>query len=192
MNVFSILAAFGVVTYAFDHVWTARLIGLEGPIPIVSFVPLMMFAILFGLSMDYELFLTTQVREQWKETNDPHEAVVHGLASTARVITSAAMIMVSVFLAFVINGDPTVKQFGLGMAVAVAVDATVVRCVIVPAIMSLIGSAGWWMPKWLARATPEFSIEGDEWFAEHESPATPRVKTLTDSPDEHVEQKSPE
>ena len=140
MNVYSILAAFGVVTYAFDHVWTARLIGLEGPIPIVSFVPLMMFAILFGLSMDYELFLTTQVREQWKETNDPHEAVVHGLASTARVITSAAMIMVSVFLAFVINGDPTVKQFGLGMAVAVAVDATIVRCVLVPAIMSLLGS----------------------------------------------------
>jgi RND superfamily putative drug exporter len=143
MNVFSILAAFGVVTYAFNHDWTARLIGLEGAIPIVSFVPLMMFAILFGLSMDYEVFLMTHVREQWKETNDPHEAVVHGLASTARVITSAAMIMVSVFLAFVINGDPTVKQFGLGMAVAVAVDATVVRCVLVPAIMSLLGSSGW-------------------------------------------------
>jgi len=133
MNVFSILAAFGVVTYAFNHDWTARLIGLEDPIPIISFVPLMMFAILFGLSMDYEVFLMTHVREQWKETNDPHEAVVHGLASTARVITSAAMIMVSVFLAFVINGDPTVKQIGLGMAVAVAVDVTVVRCVLVPA-----------------------------------------------------------
>src|SRR5215213_8466013 len=136
MNVFSILAAFGVVTYAFDHEWTTRLIGLEGPVPIVSYVPLMMFAILFGLSMDYEVFLMTHVREQYKETGDPHEAVVHGLAATARVITSAAMIMVSVFLAFVINGDPTVKQFGLGMAVAVAVDATVVRCVLVPAIMS--------------------------------------------------------
>jgi uncharacterized membrane protein YdfJ with MMPL/SSD domain len=171
MNVFSILAAFGVVTYAFDHAWTARLIGLEGPIPIVSFVPLMMFAILFGLSMDYEVFLMTHVREQWKETNDPHEAVVHGLASTARVITSAAMIMVSVFLAFVINGDPTVKQFGLGMAVAVAVDATVVRCVLVPAIMSMLGSSGWWLPKWMEHATPKFSIEGNEWFAEHEAPA---------------------
>jgi len=153
INVCSILAAFGVVTFAFNHDWTARLIGLEGPIPIVSFVPLMMFAILFGLSMDYEVFLMTHVREQWKETNDPHEAVVHGLASTARVITSAAMIMVSVFLAFVINGDPTVKQFGLGMAVAVAVDATVVRCVLVPAIMSLLGSSGWWLPKWMERAT---------------------------------------
>ena len=170
MNVFSILAAFGVVTYAFDHEWTARLIGLEGPIPIVSYVPLMMFAILFGLSMDYEVFLMTHVREQYKETGDPHEAVVHGLAATARVITSAAMIMVSVFLAFVINGDPTVKQFGLGMAVAVAVDATVVRCVLVPAIMALLGSAGWWFPKWLERVTPNFSIEGDEWFAEREAP----------------------
>jgi putative drug exporter of the RND superfamily len=171
MNVFSILAAFGVVTYAFNHEWTARLIGLEGPIPIVSFVPLMMFAILFGLSIDYEVFLMTHVREQWKVTNDPHEAVVHGLASTARVITSAAMIMVSVFLAFVINGDPTVKQFGLGMAVAVAVDATVVRCVLVPAIMALLGSYGWWLPKWMERATPKFSIEGNEWFAEHETPS---------------------
>jgi putative drug exporter of the RND superfamily len=147
MNIFSILAAFGVVTYAFNHAWTARLIGLEGAIPIVSFVPLMMFAILFGLSMDYEVFLMTHVRERWKETNDPHEAVVHGLASTA------------------LNGDPTVKQFGLGMAVAVAVDATVVRCVLVPAIMSLLGSSGWWLPKWMERATPKFSIEGNEWFA---------------------------
>jgi RND superfamily putative drug exporter len=113
----------------------------------------------------------THVREQWKETDDPHEAVVHGLASTARVITSAAMILVSVFLAFVINGDPTVKSFGLGMAVAVAVDATVVRCVLVPAIMSLLGSSGWWLPKRMERVTPKFSIEGNEWFAQHETRA---------------------
>jgi uncharacterized membrane protein YdfJ with MMPL/SSD domain len=172
MNVFSILAAFGVVSYAFSHDWTAHLIGLQGPIPIVSYVPLMMFAILFGLSMDYEVFLMTHVREQWQETGDPHEAVVHGLATTARVITSAAMIMVSVFLAFVINGDPTVKQFGLGMAVAVAVDATVVRCVLVPAIMALLGKAGWWFPKWLDRITPNLSIEGEEWFAKRDQRAT--------------------
>jgi uncharacterized membrane protein YdfJ with MMPL/SSD domain len=186
MNVFSILASFGVVTYVFNHDWTARLIGLEGPIPIVSYVPLMMFAILFGLSMDYEVFLMTHVREQYKETGDPHEAVVHGLATTARVITSAAMIMVSVFLAFVINGDPTVKQFGLGMAVAVAVDATVVRCVLVPAIMSLLGSVGWWLPKWLQRATPNFSIEGSEWFAEHVTPAE-HADALPEKPEEHHE-----
>jgi uncharacterized membrane protein YdfJ with MMPL/SSD domain len=187
MNVFSILASFGVVTYAFDHEWTARLIGLEGPIPIVSYVPLMMFAILFGLSMDYEVFLMTHVREQYKETGNPHEAVVHGLATTGRVITSAAMIMVSVFLAFVINGDPTVKQFGLGMAVAVAVDATVVRCVLVPAIMALLGSAGWWFPKWLERVTPKFSIEGDEWFAEREQQAQSETETTqTEKPQAEV------
>jgi RND superfamily putative drug exporter len=182
MNVFSILAAFGVVSYAFNHEWTARLIGLEGPIPIVSYVPLMMFAILFGLSMDYEVFLMTHVREQWKGTGDPHEAVVHGLATTARVITSAAMIMVSVFLAFVINGDPTVKQFGLGMAVAVAVDATVVRCVLVPAIMALLGKAGWWFPTWLERIIPNFSIEGEEWFAEREQKATEKESTQAEPP----------
>jgi putative drug exporter of the RND superfamily len=183
INVFSILAAFGVVTYAFNHDWTARMIGLEGSIPIVSFVPLMMFARLFGLSMDYEVFPMTHVREQWKETNDPHEAVVHGLASTARVITSAAMIiMVSVFLAFVINGDPTVKQLGLGMAVAV--DATVVRCVLVPAIMSLLGSSGWWLPKWMVRATPKFSIEGNEWFAERETPVE-QASALQEKPEVH-------
>ena len=182
MNVFSILAAFGVVSYAFDHTWTARLIGLEGPIPIVSYVPLMMFAILFGLSMDYEVFLMTHVREQYKETGDPHEAVVHGLATTGRVITSAAMIMVSVFLAFVMNGDPTVKQFGLGMAVAVAVDATVVRCLLVPAIMALLGSAGWWFPKWLERVTPNFSIEGDEWFAERERRAAENDSQQKEAP----------
>jgi uncharacterized membrane protein YdfJ with MMPL/SSD domain len=122
--------------------------------------------------------------EQWKETNDPHEAVVHGLASTARVITSAAMIMVSVFLAFVINGDPTVKQFGLGMAVAV--DTTVVRCVLVPAIMSLLGSSGWWLPKWMERATPKYSIESNEWFAAHETPAE-HANALPQKPEEHQE-----
>jgi RND superfamily putative drug exporter len=102
------------------------------------------------------------------------------------VITSAAMIMVSVFLAFVVNGDPTVKQFGLGMAVAVAVDATVVRCVLVPAIMSLLGSSGWWLPKWMERATPKFSIEGNEWFAEHETPAE-QANVLQEEPEVHHE-----
>jgi uncharacterized membrane protein YdfJ with MMPL/SSD domain len=190
MNVFSILAAFGVVSYAFNHTWSANLIGLEHPIPVVSYVPLMMFAILFGLSMDYEVFLMTHVREQFIETGDAHEAVVQGLAATARVITSAAMIMVSVFLAFVINGDPTVKQFGLGMAVAVAVDATVVRCLLVPAIMALLGSAGWWMPKWLDRVTPKFSIEGDEWFAAHDTQPAPQASPEPEKAEGPVEHKS--
>jgi RND superfamily putative drug exporter len=171
MNLLSIGAAFGIVTYAFGHDWSAKLVGLEGTVPIVSFIPLMMFAILFGLSMDYEVFLMTHVRERWQATDDPHQAVIEGLAGTARVITSAALIMVSVFCAFLINGDPNIKQFGLGMAAAVAVDATVVRCLLVPAIMSLVGRAGWWMPGWLDRALPHMSIEGDEYFAERDAAA---------------------
>ena len=128
----------------------------------------MMFAILFGLSMDYEVFLMSHVREAYQETDDPHEAVVDGLATTGRVITSAALIMVSVFCAFLLSGDPNIKQFGLGMAAAVAVDATIVRCLLVPAIMTLLGRAGWWMPRWLDKATPKLSIEGEEWFKERD------------------------
>ncbi len=169
LNLLSIGAAFGIVTYAFGHDWSAQLVGLDGTVPIVSFVPLMMFAILFGLSMDYEVFLMTHVRERWSATGDPHRAVVDGLAGTARVITSAALIMVSVFCAFLINGDPNIKQFGLGMAAAVAVDATVVRCLLVPAIMSLLGRAAWWLPDWLDRGLPEISIEGEEYFAQLDS-----------------------
>ena len=171
MNLLSIAAAFGVVTYAFGHHWSATLVGLDGVVPIVSFVPLMMFAILFGLSMDYEVFLMTHVRERWQATGDAHQAVIDGLAGTARVITSAALIMVSVFCAFIINGDPNIKQFGLGMAAAVAVDATVVRCLLVPAIMSVLGPAGWWMPAWLERHLPRLSIEGEEYFAERDAAA---------------------
>ncbi|ADB48640.1 MMPL family transporter [Conexibacter woesei] len=161
MNLLSIGAAFGVVSFVFSHDWSAQLLGVEGAAPIVSFVPLMMFAILFGLSMDYEVFLMTHVRERWQATGDAHRAVIEGLAGTARVITSAALIMVAVFLAFLLDGNPTIKQFGLGMAVAVAVDATVIRCLLVPAIMSLLGRRAWWMPRRLERLTPRLSIEGD-------------------------------
>ena len=176
LNLLSIGAAFGIVTYAFGHDWSASLVGLDGTVPIVSFVPLMMFAILFGLSMDYEVFLMTHVRERWLATDDAHQAVIDGLAGTARVITSAALIMVSVFCAFLLNGDPNIKQFGLGMAAAVAVDATVVRCLLVPAIMSLLGRAGWWLPKWLDRGLPRLSIEGEEYFAEREAAAAKAEK----------------
>jgi putative drug exporter of the RND superfamily len=171
MNLLSIAAAFGIVTYVFGHHWSATLVGLETTVPIVSFVPLMMFAILFGLSMDYEVFLMSHIRESYKEHGDPHEAAVDGLATTGRVITSAALIMVSVFTAFVLSGDPNIKQFGVGMAAAVAVDATIIRCLLVPAIMTLLGKAGWWMPRWLDRITPRFSIEGEEFFAERDAAA---------------------
>ena len=182
MNLLSIAAAFGVVTYVFGHDWSSRLLGVKGVSPIVSFVPLMMFAILFGLSMDYEVFLMTAVRERWRETGDARDAVVGGLASTARVITSAALIMVSVFCAFLLNGDPTIKQFGLGMAAAVAVDATLIRCVLVPAILALLGRAAWWMPRWLDRITPPLSIEGDDWFARRAAAAAVPAPAATVAP----------
>ena len=171
MNLLSIAAAFGIVTFVFGHHWSATFVGLDGEVPIVSYVPLMMFAILFGLSMDYEVFLMTHVRERFRSTGDPHLGVIEGLAGTARVITSAALIMVSVFCAFIINGDPNIKQFGLGMAAAVAVDATIVRCLLVPAVMSLLGRSAWWMPSWLDRAMPHLSIEGEDYFAERDAAA---------------------
>ncbi len=173
MNLISIGAAFGVVTAVFEKGWGASLIGLDGEVPIVSYVPLMMFAILFGLSMDYEVFLMTHIRERWLEHHDNKQAVIDGVANTGRVITSAALIMVSVFFAFVINGDPTVKQFGVGMGVAVAVDATLVRCLLVPAVMVVIGPANWWFPRWL-EWVPNLSIEGEEWFAERDRAAKER------------------
>ncbi len=164
MNLISIGAAFGVVTVVFEKGRGVQAVGLDGEVPIVSFVPLMMFAILFGLSMDYEVFLMTHIKEAWERTRDNTQAVIDGVAHTGRVITSAALIMVSVFFAFIINGDPTVKQFGVGMGVAVAVDATLVRCLLVPAVMTLLGRSNWWFPRWLDRIVPNFSIEGDEWF----------------------------
>ena len=171
MNLVSIGAAFGVVTAVFEKGWGASLVGLEGEVPIVSFVPLMMFAILFGLSMDYEVFLMTHIREEWLHSRDNRHAVIQGVATTGRVITSAALIMVSVFFAFIINGDPTVKQFGVGMGVAVAVDATLVRCLLVPAVMVLLGRSNWWFPGWLDKLLPNFSIEGEEWFRERDAAA---------------------
>ena len=120
----------------------------------------MMFAILFGLSMDYEVFLLSRVREHYVATGDSHTSVVEGLSSTARVITSAALIMISVFGAFVLGDDPNGKLFGVGLAVAVFLDATLVRMILVPATMSLVGRANWWLPKWLDRILPHLDLEG--------------------------------
>ena len=171
MNLLSVAAAYGVVTFLFQEGHGASLIGLDGPIPIVSFVPLLMFAILFGLSMDYEVFLLTQIKEHYMESKRPTRAVIEGLANTGRVITSAALIMVCVFTSFVLNGDPVVKQFGVGLAVAIAIDATIVRCLLVPAVMTLLGKASWWMPSWLGRRLPRISVEGEEYFAKHPAQA---------------------
>jgi RND superfamily putative drug exporter len=160
MNLLSIAAAYGVLVAVFQWGWGASLIGLHSTMPINPFLPLIMFAILFGLSMDYEVFLLSRVREEYVATGDNHEAVVRGLSSTARVITSAALIMISVFGAFVLGGDPNGKLFGVGLSVAVFLDATLVRMVLVPATMSLLGRANWWLPGWLDRILPHLDLEG--------------------------------
>jgi putative drug exporter of the RND superfamily len=164
MNLLSIGASYGVLTAVFQYGWLSSLIGLVGPVPIVSYVPLFMFAVLFGLSMDYEVFLVSQIEEHVHAGEDNRSSVISGLVTSARVITAAALIMVFVFGSFVLNGDPTIKQFGVGLAVAVILDATVVRCLLVPALMLLMGKVNWWMPKWMDRVVPHVSIEGAEFF----------------------------
>ena len=155
----SIGAALGVVVAIFQWGWLDGIIGVSTKVPIVSFVPLMMFGILFGLSMDYEVFILSRIREEFSHSDDPHGAVVTGLASSARVITAAALIMISVFGAFVLGDDVVIKMFGLGLAVAVLIDATVVRMVVVPAAMTLFDRAAWWLPRWLRRL-PDLDVEG--------------------------------
>jgi putative drug exporter of the RND superfamily len=131
-------------------------------VPIASYVPLIMFAILFGLSMDYQVFLVSRVHEHYRQSNDNLDAVVDGLAVSARVITSAALIMVCVFGSFILDADVIVKQFGVGLAVAIALDASIVRCVLVPAVMVRLGRANWWFPAWLDKVLPRVGIEGEE------------------------------
>lgn len=161
MNLVSIAAAYGVVVAVFQWGWGARLIGLDGPVPIESYVPMMMFAVLFGLSMDYEVFLLTAFREHFQRTGDIVTAVRRGLADTGRLITAAALIMVVVFASFVITDNAIVKMFGVGLATAVLVDATIVRCILVPSLMVLAARWTWWLPRWLDRALPQLHIEGD-------------------------------
>jgi RND superfamily putative drug exporter len=127
----------------------------------VSFIPMIMFAILFGLSMDYEVFLLSRIREEYLREPDNTQSIVVGITTTARVITSAAMVMIAVFLSFVLADDPTVKMIGLGLSTAILVDATIVRMVLVPATMKLLGGANWWLPAWLDRVLPNLDIEGE-------------------------------
>ena len=164
MNLITVAAAFGVTTAVFEVGRGTSLIGLDGTIPVVSYVPLMMFAVLFGLSMDYNVFLMSSVREKWLAKKDPQAAIIEGLASTGKIVSAAALIMTAVFLAFVINGNPIVKQFGVGTAVAIIIYATLVRCVLLPATMSLFGKGTWFMPHWLDKILPNISIEGDQYF----------------------------
>ncbi|GAB7046548.1 MMPL family transporter [Catenuloplanes indicus] len=154
VNLFSVAAAYGVLTAVFQWGWGASLIGVDRPVPVSTFVPLVLFTVLFGLSMDYEVFLISRIREYWQASGDPVGSMVRGLASTGRTITSAALIMVAVFAGFVAAGDLVTKMIGLGLATAILVDATVVRLVLVPAAMVLMGRANWWLPRWLGRLLP--------------------------------------
>ncbi|MFD0312790.1 MMPL family transporter [Streptomyces flavalbus] len=161
LNLLSIGAAYGVMVAVFQWGWGGALIGLEATVPIVSFIPMFLFAILFGLSMDYEVFLLSRVREEYLRGGDNGTAIVEGVSGTARIITSAALIMVAVFLSFVVTDDPSTKMFGLGLATAILIDATVVRMVLVPATMTLLGRANWWLPKWLDRLLPRGPVGTD-------------------------------
>ncbi|WP_267244000.1 MMPL family transporter [Streptomyces sp. PR69] len=161
LNVLSIGASYGVVVAVFQWGWGGPALGVSGTVPIESYVPMMMFAIIFGLSMDYEIFLVSRVHEAWLRTGDPKASVAHALEITARVITCAALIMFSVFAAFVINDNIVVKMLGLGLAVSVLIDATVVRLLLVPAVMTLLGKAAWQTPHWLDRILPHIDAEGE-------------------------------
>jgi len=136
-----------------------KVIGIDHEVPIAPFMPVMMFAILFGLSMDYEVFLISRIREEYLRHRDTHRAVAEGLAKTARVITAAAAIMVVVFLAFLAAPDVFLKLFGIGLASAIFLDATLVRMVLVPAVMQLLGDRNWWIPSWLERVLPQLEVE---------------------------------
>jgi len=160
MNLLSIGAAYGVLVAVFQWGWAAGIFGVGKTGPIESYLPMMLFAILFGLSMDYEVFLVSRIRESYVRSRDPRGSVGEGLALTARVITAAAAIMVLVFLSFVIGDDRIIKEFGLGLATAIFVDATVIRLVLVPATMTLLGRWNWWFPRWLDRIVPRLNIEG--------------------------------
>ncbi|MGW6788509.1 MMPL family transporter [Streptomyces chartreusis] len=166
LNLLSIGAAYGIMVAVFQWGWGGALIGLEATVPIVSFIPMFLFAILFGLSMDYEVFLLSRVREEYLRTGDNGTAIVEGVSRTARIITSAALIMVAVFLSFVVADDPSTKMFGLGLATAIFIDATVVRMVLVPATMTLLGRTNWWLPKWLDRILPRGPVGTDDTDAE--------------------------
>ena len=153
MNLLSIGAAFGITVAVFQWGWGASIIGVDNTGPIIAFFPIFLFSIVFGLSMDYEVFLMSRIHEEWEAKKDATEAVTRGLALTGRVITAAAAIMVFVFASFLLGDERVVKLFGLGLASAVLVDAVIIRSVLVPAIMQLFGARAWWMPE-LARPDP--------------------------------------
>jgi RND superfamily putative drug exporter len=177
MNLLSIGAAYGIIVAIFQWGWAKDFFGLDRNGPIDAWIPMFLFAIVFGLSMDYEVFLLSRVKEEYDRSvrrgrPDNNLAVADGLALTARVITAAALIMFCVFGAFVLGDDRSLKLFGLGLAVAVLIDATIVRLLLVPATMELLGDKNWWIPKWLDRILPKIDVEGHH-REHHELPGPP-------------------
>ena len=172
MNLLAAGAAFGVVTAVFQWGWLGSVIGVE-PAPVEPFLPVMMFAILFGLSMDYEVFLVSRMHEDWLHNGDNSQAVTRGQAETGQVITAAASIMILVFASFVFGGERVIKEFGIGLATAILIDALLVRTILVPAVMHLIGKSNWWIPRWLDKVLPRISVEGPDEAAHSATPPAP-------------------
>jgi RND superfamily putative drug exporter len=162
MNLISIGAAFGIVVAVFQWGWLGALFGVYRPGPVEAFLPVMLFSILFGLSMDYEVFLVMRIHEEWLRTGDNREAVRRGLSATGGTITAAAAIMIVVFGSFILGGQRVIKEFGVGLSAAIFVDAVIIRTALVPALMLLMGKANWWFPRWLDRMLPKIHVEPED------------------------------
>ena len=169
LNLLSVAAAYGVVVAVFQEGIGASLIGAESGIPIISFLPVMLFAILFGLSMDYNVFLLSRIHEAYNNGDRPRESVIHGVGRIGKVLVFAGLIMAGVFLGFVTGTDPIAKMFGLGLGVAILIDVLIVRMVVAPAVVTLLGDRAWWLPAWLDRALPNISLEGRRETADREA-----------------------
>jgi RND superfamily putative drug exporter len=177
MNLLSIGAAFGVLVAVFQWGWLGSVFEVNRAGPVESFLPVMLFAILFGLSMDYEVFLISRIQEEWLASGDNHVAVRKGLAATGKTITAAALIMILVFGSFILGGERVIKEFGLGLAAGIAIDALLIRMATVPAVMFLLGKANWWFPGWLDRILPHLAVDPD----------LPPAATRPDTPEEPAE-----
>jgi RND superfamily putative drug exporter len=176
MNLLSIGASFGIIVAVFQWGWGASIIGVDNTGPIIAFFPIFLFSIVFGLSMDYEVFLMSRMHEEWEHTHDAEESVTRGLALTGRVITAAAAIMVTVFASFLLGEERIIKLFGLGLSSAVLIDAVIIRSILVPAIMQLLGKSAWWMPEWLSKVLPNLAVDPPD-SVSHDGPAKPATES---------------
>jgi len=181
-NLLSIGAAYGVVVAIFQWQWGSSLLGIDGELPIVSFIPLLMFAILFGLSMDYNVFLQSRIREEYMKGASPRESVILGLSRVSRIILAAGTIMTAVFLGFATDPDPVVKIFGIGLGAAIMIDVLIVRMVVAPAVMTLLGDRAWWLPAWLDRLLPHLEPEGREKPETSSEPSQPPTRERRRAP----------